>query len=246
MKQNFFLGIIILGFSNLNGQITPLEKGDHTLAINVNPIFSYLGNMFNNSEFNDLYLTGSGLTYRKITSENRAFRLSLSVNGRSSSSFINNNNYPYTITNQNFSFSIGLGKEYFKTTGTNNKWRPYGGWRFNIGSGFNSRNYEYDVYPDFEQSRLIERSDGLNLFTGLSGFVGIEYFLTNQLFIGLEVIATGVVSFQPATKETYEFFTYNSSGDVVLSSKSTVEGAEGIEWSIDSSQPIIFRVGYRF
>jgi hypothetical protein len=77
MKNIFVASLLFAGLfasQQANAQNAEFTAGDRSVAIIANPVFSYLGNMFNQDIYNDLYLSSTGIVFRKFTSATRANR----------------------------------------------------------------------------------------------------------------------------------------------------------------------------
>jgi hypothetical protein len=246
MSRILFLGFSLLTFVSLNAQIKPFAAGDKNVAININPVFSYVGNIFNNSENNDLFLSSFGFIYRKGLENNRARRFSANLDLSRNITYIKASD-PYSITTEQYAFNVALGKEYYITRGKKNRWRPYGGFAGLVGLSSSKTSYDYDnSLPEFTGERLIESNNGVNPFLGISGFLGTDYYFSNEFFIGIELIASATIGYQSDSKTTTEIYTTDATGNIVLKTTETQSGGEGFEWRIISSNPIIFRAGLRF
>ena len=245
-KYTLILALSVVTFLSANAQIKPFSTGDQSIAINVNPIFDFVGNMFNNSESNNFWLNGAGVVYRKAIKDNRAIRLTLTTYGNKTIQLFSSND-PFNYVYQNFSFYGSYGKEYFTIQGKQAKWRPYAGWSLILNVTTSKRDYDYLEDPEFVSERIISKNHGTTINTGLGGFLGVNYFFSDQLFIGVEIMANALVGYRFEEFETVENYTYDWNGQVALVTKGKVnQGGSGFIWSFDTANPILLRAGIRF
>ena len=266
MKNNLFAtAILVLVAMSLAAQ--PMQEGEKSIAINVNPVFRYIGNFFSDNENynNDLNLSGAGLIYRSVYKENRALRLSANIDVNRSTDYFESAIWEQTSSAVNAYASIALGQEFFKVTPssklkllkTKRSWRKYAGYDVRVFGSYNQRNYGYEPVPDLYGNnynnsgpvgtRVISDVYNQRLGAGMGGFAGIEYYFSDHFFIGLEARASFFVAYQFDNVEKKQEYFYDRMLDQVvgLPGKES-RGGEGLEFGFDSGLPIIFRAGFTF
>jgi len=258
LKLSFFIICIsLLGFST-QAQLAPMQEGDRSLALSVNPIFSFAGNLFSAAGNNDLSFNGAGAIYRKVYKPNRALRASAFLNFfQFANQYQSNNNYNYSTssaTNTELNGSISIGKEYFKisTSGQNHAWRWYGGWTANVAASYNNVKFSYEDIPGFSNNtfrdtRLSEREYERRLNGGFSGLVGTEYYFSDRFFIGVEAAITLFVGYQFNDIEKIQNGFYDQNLERYIGTDIIkVESGEGVEFGLNNSLPVIFTAGFVF
>lgn len=246
MKKHVFLALSFCTAMGIQAQIEPLKTGENTADININDAFSYIGNFFNQTENNSLYFSGASLVYRKITAPNRAIRYSVFANLERNKSYYPYTTNPYNRTTTNSYINFAVGKEYFKHVGKKNAWRPYAGWQWGIGFSQYTTTYDYDSKPEIAGTRVYKNSDGLEAFTGFDGFLGVNYFLNNQIYLGLEVIASSQIGYNFGSTTETEVFVTTNSGTLYQLPNEVAEGQGGLIWDLSNYYAAQFRLGIRF
>lgn len=192
MKKPVFLIAICISFGVQCAQaqdakppFRPIEAGDRSLAIEVDPVFNYLGNMFNQTSNNALYLTSWGVVYRKFKSPERALRLrgNLDLQRSSSPSLFLNNIDEQTSLYVGLLFAVG--QEYRKAI---NKWSLYTGFEGILSHRTQRIDFDYTESQQVFFERVIY-SQSHRTMAGIGLFAGAEYFISNLIFVGIELNA---------------------------------------------------------
>jgi hypothetical protein len=211
------------------------HKGDHSFAINMNPIFPYVGNLFSNTGTNDLYLTSAGLIFRKQYAENRAIRFSTNIEIDQYTRY-NTVYEPYMRSKFSSDVSFLVGER---------QWRFYGGWQAGLGLSNLTETFEYQSPPSNASQRITHISnDALSLYFG--GFFGAEYLITNYIFLGVEVNLTAYARFTGEAETEYDNYAYDTSGNLAITGTVTETTPKHFNYAISSTNPVIFRAGIRF
>lgn len=228
------------------GQEKTWHTDDHSFAINLNPIFPYFGNLFNNSEYNDLYLSSAGLIYRHQKSPNRAIRFSMNLSGGQNTRY-NAINDPYMYSSKGIDVSFLLGKEYVLITGVGIKkpWRMYGGWQVGPGFGSTSRKYEFQSPPQYAYYRNTSYQNS-SISAYAAGFLGAEYLITEHIFLGIEVNLGAYVSWFGEAKSEFERYAYDSNNNIVYIGTFQETTPRYVNYAISTDNPVILRGGIRF
>ncbi len=193
MKNFLVASLLIAGLfasQQSKAQNAQFKVGEHSVAIIANPIFDYLGNMFDQDTYNSLYLTSSGVVFRSFKSDTRANRLEANLSLRNNTYSSANLNYAYTQKAVNFGF--GAGREYRKSF---SNLCVYGGWLAGGFVGSNSTTFTYFEPPVEGESRQIERNNGDYIGLRGSGFFGTEYYFSPHFFVGVEIKVNGNVAY---------------------------------------------------
>jgi hypothetical protein len=246
MKKLLLIAIILLSLFGKDSfaQFKELESGDHTLAININPIFPYFGNMFNQSTANDLNLTGLGAVYRSYKSGTKALRISASANIYKFSRFNQSDLDPATRSETNIYFQFAIGHEKHLNYG---KWSIYYGWQAMVVlNNYIIKSTYQNESPDITNyTRRLLDNNGLLIQAGLGGFFGGEYYLSNNLFIGAELNLALLGGYRLNSVRTEETFTTDNNGNIV-GNVETTKGENGFQFNLSTANPVIFRMGLRF
>lgn len=218
-----------------NAQVRAYEAGDKSVALEINPLFNYVGNLFNDNVSNNLGITSAGLIYRRFKSPERALRV------RGNFSYLQNSHTPpfppvYTSTHETVNALVGIGPEYRKNI---KKWSLYAGWEI-IGS-FSNRNFKNEYSEPITQNAILEFNAGALLSGGLGIIGGAEFFMGDVFFLGMEVSAAALAGYQlPSTSIIQEA---DSQG---IYSPEKTEGEAGFYMSASSIGLVAFRAGVRF
>jgi hypothetical protein len=239
----------------------PMQEGQRSIAISANPVFSYLGNLFREDGSNGLNLSGSSAIYRKVYKPNRAFRLSANLDlDRSTRNYQAANLYgsPYSVTETYLFGRISVGQEFFNIAPAKNDhfWRWYGGYTFDVSGSLYHENYRYNSQPnedrdvsDFGAPEIRPENIKKNrsLRGGVTGLVGVEYYFSDQFFVGLEARAIfyGGFRFNDITKERRFFYDEVLQQNVNLD-RITNESGEGVIFGLDTGLPVFINVGFVF
>jgi hypothetical protein len=187
------------------------QAGDFALGVDATPFLKYVGGLFSDNgttapTFSGLQ--GQGIYAKYFLEDNRAIRakLLLDIYTSSSKQSVQNDEAINTTpgataidTRKNGVTNVNLAVGYEFRRGRGRVQGFYGG-ELSVGLGKNSTTYEYgnpmtaanpspSTYPNFSSNsanRTLENNGGLNFAFGLGGFVGVEYFVANQLSLGGE------------------------------------------------------------
>ncbi|RLD22903.1 MAG: hypothetical protein DRI54_08025 [Bacteroidetes bacterium] len=251
--------ILALGLFNVYtfGQNTTIKEGDKSIAINMNPFLTYIGNFFRISDNpNELHLSGAGFVYRNIKTTSRALRLSITLDLQQSRSFNSYKYDPYESINRNYYLNLSYGNEYFKMVGKNGKWRMYVGWSLNGRYQKVSRDNIYqneipvfleneDFHPDLQ--RQYENLFTQSLAVGFGGFLGSQYYVSTNVFFGVELNSALYFGYQFDSKiDSAEFIPNYNEGKYDSQGRIVNEGGAGFIFDFSTNNPVIFRVGFVF
>ena len=258
LKNTLLVLGIVLFSSTAQAQLKPMVEGNRSLAISVNPIFSFAGNLLSAAGNNDLRFNGAGAISRKVYKPNRALRVSTFVNFLQSANQLQGSNiatyFRGSSTDTELDGSISIGKEYFKTSssGQNHAWRWYGGWTVNAGVSYNRAKFSYEDVPGlvpnmYEEIRMSEREYGRSVNGGFSGIVGAEYYFSERFYIGVEASATLFIGYQFDDIERLQNGFYDQALERFIGTDIIeVESGAGVEFGLNNNLPIIFTAGFVF
>lgn len=243
MKKTLLLFILASCTSVIaNAQVRPYEAGDQNFAISVNPVFSYVGNLFNDSQSNNLNLTSAGIVYRNFRSPNKATRFSGNISYNQTSSFSTHFNFStntassFTTDFTSVNSNIGIGTEYRKSL---TKWSLYSGWQ--ILAAFQQNSFKVDnPASTMDTFYTTESNSGARVSAGPGIFGGAEYFFGDVFFLGMEVSAAALAGYQFAPSNTMTNRTQNSFSLI------SNEGDGRFIMNVSSANLVIFRAGVRF
>ncbi len=242
MKKTHLL-ILLATCSSIisSAQVRTYEASDQSIAISINPVFGYVGNLFNDNGSNNLNLSSAGIIYRKFRTPQRAFRLSGNVSYFQNSIFSDfvysgNNITSNTETTTSVNANLGIGTEYRKHI---TKWSLYAGWQ--ILAAYQNLHSRVDS-PDrsYFQFQITERNNGARVSAGPGIFGGAEYLLGDLFFVGMEVNAALLAGYQFAPSVTVADY---SGGNLLLRKN---EGKNSFTANVSSSNIVVFRAGLRF
>jgi len=239
LKTFFSLGLVLFAIQTTQAQNAQFKAGEHSVAIIANPIFDYLGNMFDQDTYNSLYLSSGGVVFRKFKSDTRANRLEVNLSLRNNTYNSVNLNYGYTLKSVNFGF--GAGKEYRKSF---NNLCVYGGWLAGGFVGSSSTTFTYFEPPVEGESRETERNDGDYIGLRFSGFFGTEYYFSPHFFVGVELKGSANVAYNFAESITSE--SYTESGNILITNTETLSSEDFISVYVNTDNLVLFFVGVKF
>lgn len=174
-------------------------SGSRAILVNIDPLFDYVGNMFNGSVYNSLFLNSLGLRYRKYKDKNKVNRLTADIR-ISSIQFENETDsetFPtnlYNGTNRNTSINLRMLKG-FENHLNFNKLSVYYGAQYGCSLNFFMTNYNYE----FEDGEFIMDAYGIQAerlrtsnkyfyaTASLEGILGMDYYFSKRFFINLEM-----------------------------------------------------------
>ena len=191
MKFTLTLIMLLVSIFSANGQqdsvlrdkkdriILP-EKNNFAFGISINPIFDYLGNTFNGSQYNSLNL---GLIYNQLygkyfLSSNSALRFRLGI--RTTNRDIQVNVGELLLIEEKFT-EVDVTAGYERRNGKSRLQHFYGG---EISIAYEEVKHEHDYRGFLPDNIGLRESEGLGV--GLRGFFGIEYFVFPKLSLGGE------------------------------------------------------------
>lgn len=255
LNGNIFANQIISSDTTKN--IFPIA-GNRALLIDIDPIFDYIGNMFNGSDFNSFNLNTTNLLYRKYINENKVsrYRLRFSVfsyeYGEQNSDNFPDNLFNSTKRDNSVSLTFAKGNEKhfnYKKLGL------YYGSEIFIGALYYSSSYNYD----FKDGDEVKNGYGLSLerkiseyktyyvSAGVAGLIGADYYLSKRFFVNAEIRIPLTVA--------YEIQHFGRSEDIEVLVPSNVVSVKQQEkkdpihlfdFSISTNQFIVFRAGIVF
>lgn len=258
---NIFISVNIFSkheiFIDTSKNIFPYTS-NRSLLIDIDPIFDYIGNMFNGSDYNTLYLNTANILYRKYENDVKVTRYRLRFYGNfSHSNRAKSSEFPSNLLNgtskdnsYSLTFAKGSERHYnFK------KLSLYHGLEILISGAYYSTNYNYD-YQDgdiindgygLKIDRIISSDRQYYLSAGIAGIIGADYYLSNRFFINTEIRLPLVINYQIRHFDKYE--------DIEILTPSTVLAVEQqekmdpislFEVYLSTSQFIVFRAGVVF
>jgi len=264
-----FLSNTSFGSSNISQSTTDQDTlksyipaaGKRAIAINVNPIFNYLGNMFNGSTGNSLDISAANVLFRKFKENNivKRYRLSIGVSTEESSLVGSITTYPYGLNsgtsrsiNTSLSFAYGKERRY-----NYKKLSLYTGWELLSGISHSSNSYNYEINEgdvftggsvwiiDFTRRKSSTTSS--NLTVGAAGILGADYYFSKMFFAAIELSVPLVFTVRRIESEKEETASVTSPDKII---KIVEEESEDprylISGSVSSTNLIQFRAGIVF
>lgn len=213
MKKVLFFGCFLIygtalfaqsEFYNKNGKEILPRESDFSIGIDATPFFSYLGNIFNNSENNRLDSIGGQIPFtisgKYFLRDHMAIRASIGArfSNFSSKAFVDDlSNADTALTlsdetiNKAIRIAIGGGLEFRRGHG---RLQAFYGPQVTVlyskaSTEFNYGNDLSEIAPAGTPSfaaRLAEQKQGDILDIELGGFVGVEYFFAPKISIATE------------------------------------------------------------
>ncbi len=170
-------------FKDKHGKIVLPQKGDMALGLCINPIFNYVGNLFNGSGNNQLalkLLNDDQLFFKYFLAPDRAIRTRVGISIYDQQ--YEDNTIGAIVKESHIELSAVLGYE--KRKGRERLQIFYGG---EAGFDFSTVNYKYDYLSSSYDLRITEAryNDGSGFM--LRGFGGVEYFVLPKVSFGSEV-----------------------------------------------------------
>lgn len=264
----FILSNTTFGSSNIFKSTTDQDTlksyiptaGKRAIAINVNPIFNYLGNMFNGSTGNSLDISAANVLYRKFKENNvvKRYRISFGISTSEFSLLSSTINFPYRLdagTRRNFSTSLSFA--YGKEKRYNyKKISLYTGWELISGISHYSSSYNYDYNEGdiisnemFVQSvnRIKSGPSYTDLSVGVAGIFGAEYYFSKMFFAGMELSLPLVFTISKENSYQYQTARLNWPENVVsVTDDIYVESRYLMSGNVSSTNLIQFRAGIVF
>ncbi len=212
------------------------------LGLNINPIFSFIGNTFNANQFNDLSIPSSGVVYRKMKDDSVAARYRASFNLRRNSS-----SFQEVEQINSFGFvGLGFGREYRKQV---NRWSIYGGAEFVLEHSSSIVRLEYDepltVNSPFVGATRTTRDQTHSSLVGAGLFAGAEYFFSDVFFVGVELYAALLAGLTYGRKQDFERVGTNNQGELISQERESSRDPQFLV-NMSNTQPVVFRAGVRF
>ncbi len=241
--KHLLAAVLLLGISqNVHSQNAQFAPGDRTASIIVNPIFAYVGNMFDQDTYNDLYISSGGMVFRKFTSPTKANRFAFNLSLENYTRAYLNQVESYDRTTAYHYLSFNYGKETRKNF-TNLSF--YGGWQIGLSTSSSLYTYSYYEEPSNSGFRLTEDNSGNNVALTFGGFLGAEYYFSPNFFLGAEVNLRANVGYNFNESQTIETFDYNSS-NILIKSTETIEVDDSFFVSASSANAVLFTAGFKF
>ena len=232
--------------------------GQKSLLISINPLISFVGNMFNGTTDNGLYLTSGSILYRKYLEKNvtKRYRLNFQI---SSINYLGYNEkyFPDLLKNGThrtnyFSLTYAFGKE--KRYQMKNI-SLYTGWEvFSRASHYSEIwKYEYNkgdevdsVFPDYSLNRIVSEGNYNQLQGGIVGLLGIDYHFSKMFYVSMELSIPLVINFELISERKYEDVKVIGNRIVDVMQQDTEKPTLLWDVYINSSQLLQFRAGVVF
>lgn len=186
------------------------QKGSYSVSLDADPLFNYVGNMFNASTENYLFDVGSGLSGRYFVSDQWAVGFGFSMDRFKNTLYIYDDvANPTVITDRDMEFSnyfhLGIGGEYIFRPGK--RLQPFVGayaiyGRINDGKAYKQIGFENE--HDKQYASTMKASEPTNIF-GFDAFIGVEYFFSQNFSVS--VIAGGLTGYIYADKTVSKYKT---------------------------------------
>lgn len=235
------------------------KSGDKSLLININPIISFVGNMFNGSTNNGIYLSSATLVYRKYLDDKTSKRYRCNLGFNTENRVHNSNvNFPSLLFNgtrrdNNIQFSMGIGKEKRLPF---HKFSLYTGWEFLAGISHSSTTYSYDYnqgdniespYSVFYLERMASSNVENGIHLGVAGILGADYHFSKVFYINVELSLPLVLNAELMSQPTFEELKVIDFQNIVEVKEVETEKPTFL-WSasFNSNQFIQFRAGVVF
>lgn len=275
LKSSFSIALLILFVSNTSigssyifQSITDQDTlksyipttGKKAINININPVFNYLGNMFNGTTGNSLDISAANVVYRKFKENNTAkrYRFAFRISTNESNLLGSTNNFPFRLdagTRNNFStsltFAYGKEKRY-----NYRKLSLYTGWEILSGLSHTSSSYNYDYNEgDFYSSDILVQNlsriksgpTNTNVSVGAAGIFGAEYYFSKMFFAGMELSVPLVFTISRENVNKYERANVFWPEKVVrVTDEESEDTRYLISGSVTSTNLIQFRAGIVF
>lgn len=245
LKHAFvFLSAILLSINAFAQKkvIRPPQAGDQMIGLNINPVFSFIGNSFNASENNSLSLPSSGVVYRKFKDDRVAARYRASFN-------LSQNSFIFQDAEQINSFGfigLGFGREYRKQV---SRWSIYAGAEFVFEHSSSFVRLEYDepitVSQPFIGATRTTRNQSHSSLVGAGLFAGAEYFFSDVFFVGVELYAALLFGVTYGRQQDFEEVGTNMQGELITRVRDTSRDARLLV-NMSNAQPVVIRAGVRF
>ena len=246
MKKTLLILGLALGFLSASAQEEAKgnfthQKGDMALSIDATPFLEYVGNAFNTGfnsapNFGDWQIMG-----RYFLTEKSAIRVGLGINFNSYTNkwLVDDvtstatppaqveNSASTTLSN----FRLDLGYELRRGEGRLQAF--YGGGIYvssNNGEGSTSFKYGNALSATNPYYRMTEAKNGASIGFGLSGFLGVEYFITSNIALGGQVSLGLGLQTAAKGKSTVEYWENNS-----VKTESTDEYSSGSSFGINTA-----------
>jgi hypothetical protein len=255
MNGNIFANQIITTDTTKN--FFPVT-GNRALLIDIGPIFSYIGNMFNGSDYNNLNLNSASLLYRKYRDENTVIRYKVNFSV-STDEFLSqqSESFPgilFNGTRRENMISLALAKGNEKHFNYKKLGLYYGSEIF-IGGSLNSSNYKYDFQDgdvfkngfNYFTDRRISDNNRYSLFAGVAGIMGVDYHFSKRFFVNAEIRIPLTVVYEIQTSEKYEDIEVLQPSNVLsVKQQEKKDPIHLFDFSISTNQIIVFRAGVVF
>ncbi len=170
-------------FKDKHGRIVLPQQGDLAVGLSVNPIFDYMGNLFNGSDNNQLalkLLNNNQLFFKYFLAPGRAIRTRVGISKYDQ--LYTDSNIDADVKESHINFSAFLGYE--KRKGRERLQLFYGG---ETGVDFSTVNYVYKYHYYSPTPRISKASSDSYSGLTLRGFAGVEYFVLPKISFGSEV-----------------------------------------------------------
>lgn len=219
------------------------EQGEMALGIDATPFLGYLGNMFNdnvnNLAPNPTFLDNNTIFLKYFIKENRAIRARFQYTSkfntlkkyvRDDAAFfanpLSNEEVLDKMIDRDRLIELGVGYEFRK--GKSRIQGFYGG-ELGFSIATSSQKYEYgNAYSvlnpnatthDFGSNklpngRILESKDGSTFGVGLTGFLGVEYFVLPKFSLGAEMAWS--LKFRRSNQNNFKYESFNGSETIEM------------------------------
>lgn len=211
MKKFLFIAFAVIALAaNAQSEEGKTKKqfetkaGQYAVSVNATPVLNYVGNIFNGETNNSLsnfsFINGFGIYGKKYLTDDKAIRAGLNLSLSSMKSNVANIDsvaegaLESTRVSDN---SIGIygGLEYRKGTG---RFQSFYGPMAMINFGAEKTKYNYNGTPSTYSSLYTGSQKTFEI--GAGGFVGFEFFVTNNITLGTEAAVSLNYAYTSATK----------------------------------------------
>lgn len=232
MKKAFILILFALTYG-LKAQEIPYQKGEKTLSLGVNSIFSYFGNFFskNDNFVNQFSIPINGnFVLRQFKTPTTAVRHQFSIGFNFTSPGSVQSGNSEKLISFNSTYLWGREKHIYL-----NRFNVYSFYGFGPRISYSSVERKFLSQIHNQKVSIIEGPSISAL--GTAGF-GLEYRFSERFFIGAEASAQGFVS--------YSLINKNEIFDGSTNQVQKNENRNVINFSLFIVNPLIFRAGVRF
>lgn len=210
MRKLLLTAALVSAFAFSNAQTmtskngTPIlpEANDWSIGFDANPLLNYVGNMFNNSTNNSLWMNYPSnnsmvIVGKMVKDETTAYRGKLAINFGSSTQTASTAGFtsfdslftPSETKNSSMNITLGAGIQKWRGKG---RLKGYYGAEAMIGFGKDTLSTEFSYLKPLTTangagaSQTLELNSGSVFGFGVNGFVGVEYFFAPKMSLSAE------------------------------------------------------------